>query len=560
MPARLFVNKIPPQRIRTFLFLFGVALTVPLLGMALLAFHQMTKLEEQELQRRVQQVALDLAGDIDRELDRAMVSLETLATSPFLAQGNYAAFHEQAARAIGADQAGILLVDASMQQLVNTRAPFGSELPPTSDPDTARRVFATKQRQVSDVFVGLVSRRPVINVEVPVWKGGAVHQVLIMALDAVRFEQVLKAQRLEEGWITGITDRNGIILARSERHDDFVGKPLPKDLLDASRTAKGVFRAKSVAGVEILRSTVRSQVAGWLVSATVPAAAADVTKQQARRFGGAMVVTSLMLGGALAYLFGAFMTRPLDAATAAATNIGQGKPVEPLQSPLQEANAVTNAMSAAATELRLRQEHTQFLMRELAHRAKNQLAVVRGMAQQTARQSESVEQFVRQFSQRIQGLAESQDLMLRQNWQGAWLGDLVRAHLDLFGAVSRAHIEGPALFLSADAVQNIGFALHELATNASKHGAMAAPGGGIWISWHGPDADGRVHIDWKERGGPAVETPARHGFGYLVVTKLVAQGLAGNAKLDFEPDGVHWRMDFPKIFVLSGPAMKTSEP
>ena len=88
MPARLFVNKIPPQRIRTFLFLFGVALTVPLLGMALLAFHQMTKLEEQELQRRVQQVALDLAGDIDRELDRATVSLETLATSPFLAQGN----------------------------------------------------------------------------------------------------------------------------------------------------------------------------------------------------------------------------------------------------------------------------------------------------------------------------------------------------------------------------------------------------------------------------------------------------------------------------------------
>ena len=150
--------------------------------------------------------------------------------------------------------------------------------------------------------------------------------------------------------------------------------------------------------------------------------------------------------------------------------------VEPLQSPLQEANAVTNAMSAAATELRLRQEHAQFLMRELAHRAKNQLAVVRGMAQQTARQSVSVEQFVTQFSQRIQGLAESQDLMLRQNWQGAWLADLVRAHLDLFGAVARAHIKGPELFLSADAVQNIGFALHELATNASKHGAIVCAG------------------------------------------------------------------------------------
>ena len=112
MPARLFVNRIPPQRIRTFLVLFGVALTLPLLAIALLAFHQMTHLEEQELERRVQQVALDLGGDIDRELDRAMVTLETLATSPLLAQGDYAAFHEQAARAISADKAGILLVDA----------------------------------------------------------------------------------------------------------------------------------------------------------------------------------------------------------------------------------------------------------------------------------------------------------------------------------------------------------------------------------------------------------------------------------------------------------------
>jgi two-component sensor histidine kinase len=558
MPARLFVNQIPPQRIRTFLFLFGVALTLPLLSIALLAFHQMTSLEEQELERRVQQVALDLAGDIDRELDRAMVSLETLATSPLLAQDDYAAFYRQAASAIGADRAAIILVDASMQQLLNTRAPYGPALPPTSDPETAQRVFATKQRQVSDVFVGVVSRRPVINVEVPVWNGETVRYVLIMALDATRFEQVLKSQRLDEGWITGITDRKGIILTRSERHEDFVGKPLPKELLDASRTAKGVFRATSVAGVEIMRATVRSQVAGWLVSATVPAAMADTTRQQARTFGGAMILTSLVLGGALAYLFGGFMARPLDAATAAAANIGLGKAVEPLQSPLQEANAVTNAMSAAATELRVRQEHTQFLMRELAHRAKNQLAVVRGMAQQTARQSESVQQFVAQFSQRIQGLAESQDLMLRQNWQGAWLGDLVRAHLDLFGAASRATIEGPALFLSADAVQNIGFALHELATNASKHGALVSPGGSIRVSWDGPDVDGRIHIDWKERGGSAVAAPSRHGFGYLVVTKLVAQGLQGNAQLDFEPDGVHWHMDFPMSFVLSGPATKTS--
>jgi two-component sensor histidine kinase len=478
-----------------------------------------------------------------------------------LAQDNYEAFHDQARRAISPDRAGILLVDLSMQQLVNTRAPFGTTLPPTSDPDTARRVFATKELQVSNVFMGVVSRRAVVNIEVPVWKDASVRYVLIMVLDATRFEELLKSQRLEERWITGITDRNGIILARSERHSEFVGKPLPKELLDASRAATRVFRATSVAGVNILRATVRSQIAGWLVSATVPLSFADAARGQARTFGGTMVVTALLLGGALAYLFGAFMARPLDAVALAAVEIGQGRPVEPLRSPLQEANAVTKAMSVAATELQLRQEHTAFLMRELAHRAKNQLAVVKGMAQQTARHSQSVAQFVAEFSQRIQGLAQSQDLMLQQNWQGAWIRHLVHAHLDLFGVGLRAQMKGPELFLSADAVQNLGFALHELATNASKHGAIAAPDGRIWVMWHGPDKNGRVHIDWKERDGPAVEAPLRHGFGYLVVTKLVPQAVQGNAKLDFESDGVHWHMDFPRSFVLSEPAeTKTSTP
>jgi two-component sensor histidine kinase len=167
------------------------------------------------------------------------------------------------------------------------------------------------------------------------------------------------------------------------------------------------------------------------------------------------------------------------------------------------------------------------------------------MASQTARQSASVEQFVEQFGQRIQGLAESQDLMVRQNWQGAWLSDLVRAHLDLFGAGPRAHIEGPPLFLSANAVQNIGFALHELATNASKHGALTNPQGRVLVNWRGPEADGRIRLEWIEQDGPVVQSPQRKGFGYLVITELVPQALQGTAKLDFSPNGIRWHLDIP---------------
>jgi two-component sensor histidine kinase len=560
MPSRLFINRIPPQRIRTFLILFALVLTLPLIALALFALDRMASLEESEIHRRTQQVAEDLAGDIDRELDRVTVTLETLATSAALARGDFAAFHQQASRAIRRDRAGILLVDRSLRQLINTRAPIDQELPPTSDPETAQRVFNARQPQVSDLFLGVVSRQHIINVWVPVIEGNEVRYALAMAVDATRFESLLQSQRLETDWITGITDKKGIIVARSARHADFVGTPLPKELLEASRTAKEVFRAKSVAGQNILRATVRSRTAGWLVSATVPLSYLEASRKRGETFAWAMVGTALALGAALAYVFGAFMARPLDAAATAAAAVGLGKRVEPLRSPLLEANTLTAALSDASLELLRRREHADFLMRELAHRSKNQLAVVKGMALQTVRQSVSVEQFVEQFSQRIQGLAESQDLMVRQNWQGAWLSDLVRAHLDLFGASARATMEGPPLFLNANAVQNIGFALHELATNAYKHGALSVPAGRVQVIWRGPGPDDRIHLEWIERAGPAVQAPMSQGFGHLVITELVAQALQGSAQLDFTADGIHWQLDVPGNHALTAPPTITDTP
>jgi two-component sensor histidine kinase len=550
MPARLFPDFVPPQRIRTFLVLFALALTLPLVGLGIFAMNYMASLEEREIEQRVLQVARALAESIDRELESATVTLETLATSRALAQGDYAAFHAQASKALRRERAGILLLDRTMQQLVNTRAELGATLPRTSVPETAQRVLATKRPQVSDLFMGKVSGQPVINVEVPVFDGDDVRYVLIMALDAVRFERILQGQRLEPQWVTGVTDNNGIILARSERHADFVGKPLPKELLEQSRTASGVFRATNVAGQPILRGTVRSRVAGWLVSATVQLSHLESSRRRGLAFAAGMILTALILGGILAYVFATFMARPLQAAAHSAAALGRGEEVAPLKSPLAEANTVSAALSGAALELKRRQDHTAFLMRELAHRAKNQLAVIKGMVLQTARDAKDVQQFARQLDQRIQALAESQDLMVRQNWQGAWLHDLVTAHLNLFGAASRADIAGPALFLSADAVQNIGFALHELATNATKHGALSRPEGRVSVVWEIPEKE-RVRLAWIERDGPAIPNPPlRRGFGYLVITQLVSQGVQGTATLEFQPDGIHWQLEFPASHVL----------
>ena len=531
--------------------LFALALTIPLIGLAIFAMNRMAALEQAEIERRVIQVAEDLADDIDRELDRATVTLETLAVSPSLDRGDFQAFHAQAVRALKRTKAAIVLIDHTYQQLVDTLKEYGAPLPATADPETAQRVFDTKQRQVSNLFKGSVSGRPVFNVEVPVFDGDAVRYVLIMSFQAAHIADLLKAARLERPWVTGVTDNKGIILARSDGHEDFVGKPLPAQLLEQSRAAQGVFRGTSVAGQDILRATVRSEIAGWLVSATIPVAYAEAPRKRGQLFATVMIGTALALGALLAYVFGGFMSRPLTAVTAAAADVGAGREVGSLRSPLVEANMLTATLSTASLELKRRQEHAEFLMRELAHRAKNQLAVVKGMALQTARQSSSVDQFVAQFGQRIQGLAESQDLMVRQNWQGAWLGDLVRAHLDLFAVGKRAKIEGPPIFLNSNAVQNIGFALHELGTNATKHGALSSPDGRVLVRWRGPGDDGRIHLEWIELGGPSVQAPMRKGFGHLVLTELVAGALQGTSKLDFPQDGICWSLDIPSNYALS---------
>jgi two-component sensor histidine kinase len=517
--------------------------------LTIFAFREIADLDEDAVEERIAQVARSLASNVDREISRAMVTLETLATSLALEKNDLATFHDQARRAISPEQAGILLVDRTLKQLVNTRAPFGTDLPPTSDPETANRVFATAERQVSDAFLGVVSKQHVINIEVPVMHGEGVRYVLIMALDARRFANLLETQGLSNEWMTEIVDRKGVVLARSHEHEASVGRPVDPELLAAKRSSKGVFQAQAAGGERIVGASARSAIADWLISATLPLSVAESSRRRGRLFSIALIGTGLGLGVALAFLFAAHITRPLRAATAAAADVGHGKIVGYTPATLQEANSLTFALSEASSELRRRQEHSEFLLRELAHRSKNQLAVITGMATQTARNASSIQEFVDQFSRRIQGLAKSQELMVERQWTGAPLEALVRGHLDLFGVEKRAEIMGPSVFVDANAAQNLGFALHELATNATKYGALSTSDARLQIHWE-LTSDGRLHIHWIESGIARSEPPNRQGFGSLVITKLVPQALQGTATTEFSAEGFRWHLDIPDTFVL----------
>jgi len=372
-----------------------------------------------------------------------------------------------------------------------------------------------------------------------------------MSFQAAYVADVLTEVRLDPAWLAGVTDANGIVLARSQQHEEYVGKALPPDLFEQTKRADGVYPAVSIAGEGILRATVRSERAGWYISATVLRSHAQEPYERSFFFAALLVGLAVVLGGALAYLFARLMALPLDVATHAAAAVGRGEGVRATRTSLIEANELTETLQEASKELSERSRHADFLMRELAHRAKNQLAVVKGMALQTARQSATVEDFIGQFDRRIQGLAQSQDLLLRQNWRGAWMNDLVHAHLETFGVEARAQIGGPPVFLGTSAVQNVGFALHELATNASKYGALSTEHGRIAIAWN-VLADGGVRLEWSEHDGPPARQQ-REGFGHRVMTDLVPRSLNGYSKLDFTPHGIRWELTIPAGHVVRDP-------
>lgn len=200
---------------------------------------------------------------------------------------------------------------------------------------------------------------------------------------------------------------------------------------------------------------------------------------------------------------------------------------------------------------RARQEDKERLLtREVNHRAKNMLSIVDAIAHNTA--TRDPEEFVSSLSQRIQALAANQDLLDRNQWAGADVDQLVRAQLSRFSGLigSRIGIEGPPLILSPASAQAIGLALHELASNAAKYGALSTDAGRVRVRWR--VAGDAFEMSWTEREGPHVPLPAGSGFGTTMMKKMVERSLNGEVSLDYAPAGVTWRLTCPLASAVQG--------
>lgn len=215
------------------------------------------------------------------------------------------------------------------------------------------------------------------------------------------------------------------------------------------------------------------------------------------------------------------------------------------------------------TDRKEKEERIKALMAEVAHRVKNQYAVILALVRETAKRTRTAKDFEQQVQSRIVALARSHDLLVHGEWIGVTIGDLVRAQLEPLCSSDRCEIAGPPTLLKPMAVQYLGMAIHELATNSAKYGALSTTMGRIGVAWSHVRNDSRpvLLLTWKESGGPSVRKSSRAGFGRQVLEHLAPAALDGRGTLTFDPQGLVWTVTLShSVLVDSRPIVAHVEP
>jgi PAS domain S-box-containing protein len=233
--------------------------------------------------------------------------------------------------------------------------------------------------------------------------------------------------------------------------------------------------------------------------------------------------------------------------------------------PLAQSGAAGPAVlgvSIDITELKHAHDRQEQMIQELDHRVKNTLAKVLAIAEQTIAGSGSLEEFSPAFAGRIRAIAVAHEMLAQTRWEGAELREAVMRIVEPYrrGAPDRFSISGPQLVLPTALAPAVCMILHELVTNAAKHGALSVPSGRVTIEWStpamGPGAR-QARLRWIERGGPPVTASDRRGFGIEFIERMTAHQLHGQARIAFETAGLTCELSFA---IERAATLETREP
>lgn len=226
--------------------------------------------------------------------------------------------------------------------------------------------------------------------------------------------------------------------------------------------------------------------------------------------------------------------------------------VSPIRNPHGEVVGASK-IARDITQTKESERRIRVLLREINHRVKNQYAVILSLIRETGLNSVSIEEFQAKIRTRIASLAASHDLLVRSEWAGSTLAELVKAQLAPFGHENLVTISGPLVSISPNAVQNLGMAFHELGTNSAKYGVLAGASGAIAVSWSlTGGAAPELKLTWDESFDEA-RAPVPHtgrGFGTVVLERVTPVALNGRASTTRTPSRITWTLEAPASSVL----------
>ena len=525
--------------IRAVLSLLMAAIILPCIVFAVLLLQRNNQAQQEMVTTLAEATASSITETVDRQLAGMLTTLRVLSTSRALDSGDMADLYRRADQALEGSDAYLLATDDELNQIINTRVPFGAALGKIADIDTAMAVMDTGEAAISNAFFGETARRWVFNVILPLSPVRSSVRLLILTHDAEHLSSALASRNLRGGWNAVIIDRNGTVLTSSDV-SAAVGRPF--FLSDSLQPILSTLRQKVTfegRSYELIRSV--SSVSGWETIVWAPESVVQAALRRSLRMLALGGVAIIMIGVVLAWLLSRQIATPIRQLARDAHSLGVGESVDALDYPVVEIATVSQALAQASRDRLAHENEIRFLMREVAHRSKNQLTVVSSIAKQTARHARTFASFQDSFQKRIQGLARSTDLLIAGGAAGVELRELIEAQLEPFrpAQAARVEISGPSFRLSNQAAQTLGLALHELATNASKYGAFSADEGRLAITWK-LNAE-KLDLVWREQV-PRLRKRARiTGFGTEVIERMLGGALGAKIERVFHRNGLECR-------------------
>ncbi|HEV7304965.1 sensor histidine kinase [Ensifer sp.] len=527
----------------TFLLLVAI---VPAFIFSLVVLKRSVDAQEQVITALLQASTGSVTRIVERDIEGMLTTLKVLSTSRTIDDGNRQAFYERASTALAGTDSFLIVIDRKHNQWLNTRVPFGTPLSQASDPDSVERAFTNNGAPlVSNVFFGKTAGKWVFNVYLPAKLSTGEDYLLTLTQNAENMAKAVNRDTLSPGWNAALVDSAGKVIVSSDASVK-AGEPFFLDKVPA--ISIGV-RNISENGTEYRVATEFSVITGWRIIAWAPKAIVDAPALWSflsLSLGG-ILFAAIAIAGSLA--IARLLSQGVKLVAEDARRLGAGERIEPRPHRIAEVEQVSAALARAAAARTKAESEIRFLMREVAHRSKNQLTVIQSMLNQSVYSADSAADFADSFRKRIAGLARSTDLMIANAAQGVDFRELAQNQLQPFvpDDPKRVILSGPPLRLDTQIAQTLGMGLHELATNATKYGALANTQGVVKLSWSLED-DG-IAIRWREEGADLKgrpSDPVRKGFGSLVLERML--GMALNATLEriMHADGIEWRITIPR--------------